>query len=57
MHRFEEMCHPPYSPNLAPSDYYMFQNVEKHRPGQRFSSNDELRVIAGAVRTIWYSWH
>jgi len=26
---FEEMSHPPYSPNLAPSDYYLFPNLKK----------------------------
>ena len=25
---FEEMRHPPYSPDLAPSDYHLFQNLK-----------------------------
>jgi histone-lysine N-methyltransferase SETMAR len=26
---FEEMLHPPYSPDLAPSDYHLFPNLKK----------------------------
>jgi hypothetical protein len=27
---FEEMLHPPYSPDLAPSDYHLFPNLKKN---------------------------
>ena len=27
---FEVMRHPPYSPDLAPSDYHLFPNLEKN---------------------------
>ena len=27
---YEEMHHPPYSPDLAPSDYHLFPNLKKH---------------------------
>jgi len=40
---FEEMHHPPYSPDLAPSDYHLFPNLKQHLRGQRFSSDDELK--------------
>ena len=35
--------HPPYSPDLAPSDYHLFPNLKKHLRGQRFSTDDELK--------------
>jgi histone-lysine N-methyltransferase SETMAR len=40
---FEEMRHPPYSPDLAPSDYHLFPNLKKHLRGQRFSTDDDLK--------------
>jgi len=40
---FEEMRHPPYSPDLAPSDYHLFPNLKKHLCGQRFLTDDELQ--------------
>ena len=30
---FEEMHHPPYSPDLAPSDYHLFPNLKQHLRG------------------------
>ena len=41
--RFEEMHHPPYSPDLAPSDYHLFPNLNQHLRGQRFSTDNELK--------------
>ena len=41
------MRHPPYSPDLAPSDYHLFPNLKKkHLRGQRFSTDDELKSAA-----------
>ena len=28
--KFEQLNHPPYSPDLAPSDYYLFRNLKSH---------------------------
>ena len=36
---FELVDHPPYSPDLAPSDYFLFLNVKKHLAG---SSNGPM---------------
>jgi hypothetical protein len=33
--------HPPYSPYLAPSDFYLFPKLKLFHAGQRFSSNQE----------------
>ena len=41
--RFELVAHPPYSPDLAPSDYYLFPNL-KWLQGKRFTSNEEVIV-------------
>lgn len=40
--KFEMLPHPPYSPDLAPSDYHLFPNLKKHLGGQRFHRNDEV---------------
>jgi histone-lysine N-methyltransferase SETMAR len=37
------MPHPPYSPDLAPSDYHLFPNLKEHFGGQRFSTDDEVK--------------
>ena len=30
---FQEMYHPPYSPDLAPCDYFLFRHLKKHLAG------------------------
>ncbi|XP_046562536.1 histone-lysine N-methyltransferase SETMAR-like [Haliotis rubra] len=39
---FEILPHPPYSPDLAPTDYHLFPNVKKHHRGRRFEDDHEL---------------
>jgi len=39
---FEILPHPPYSPDLAPSDYYLFPKLKSHLSGQRYSSNNDV---------------
>ncbi|XP_033221437.1 protein GVQW3-like [Belonocnema kinseyi] len=39
---FELIPQPPYSPGLAPSDYYLFPNLKRWLTGKRFYSNEEL---------------
>ena len=39
--RYEILSHPPYSPDLAPSDYFLFPNMKIWLGGKRFSSNEE----------------
>jgi hypothetical protein len=34
--------HPPYSPDLAPSDYDLFTYLKKWLLSQRFNSNEEV---------------
>lgn len=40
---FETLMHPPYSPDLAPSDFFLFRHLKKHLRGQRFQTKDALR--------------
>jgi len=46
---FQCLDHPPYSPDLAASDYHLFPGLKKQLAGRHFSSDAE--VIAAAE--IW----
>ncbi|GFY13367.1 histone-lysine N-methyltransferase SETMAR [Trichonephila clavipes] len=48
MHRFgwETLCHPPYSPDLAPSDYYLFHYLDNHLRGKSFTNEADVRKTA-----------
>ena len=35
--------HPPYSPDLAPSDYYLFRHLKKHLRGKSFTGVEDLQ--------------
>ena len=39
---YELLPHPPYSPDLAPSDYWLFADFKKMPQGKRFGSNEEV---------------
>ena len=39
--RCELFNHPPYSPDLAPSNFFLFPHPKITLGGQRFSSNEE----------------
>lgn len=39
---FELVELPPYSPDLAPSDYYLFSKLKKNLKGCKFSSNEDV---------------
>ena len=40
---FQEIEHPPYSPDLAPSDYYLFSKLKKDLRGRKFDDDDEVK--------------
>jgi histone-lysine N-methyltransferase SETMAR len=40
---FEEMPHPPYSPDLAPCDFHLFPNLKKYLRGTRYEDDEELK--------------
>ena len=39
---YELIPHPAYSPDLAPSDYFLFPNLKKDIRGRHFQSNEEV---------------
>ena len=39
---YELLPHPPYSPDVAPSDYWLFADLKKIPQGRRFGSNEEV---------------
>ncbi|XP_066994420.2 histone-lysine N-methyltransferase SETMAR [Anabrus simplex] len=41
---YELLPHPPYSPDLAPSDFHLFPKLKIFLGGQRFSTREELTV-------------
>ena len=41
--RWETLPHPPYSPDLAPSDFFLFPKLKEHLKGTRFISLDEAK--------------
>ena len=45
---FELLPHAPYSPDLAPSDFYLFPKLKSHLRGRRFESdNDVICAVEG----------
>lgn len=36
--------HPPYSPDIAPSDYHIFRSMKHAAAGKKFADYDEIRV-------------
>ena len=40
---FQQLNHPPYSPDLAPSDYFLFRVMKKFLRAKRFSSDEEVK--------------
>jgi histone-lysine N-methyltransferase SETMAR len=40
---FQQLNHPPYSPDLGPSDYFLFRVMKKFLRGKLFSSDEEVK--------------
>ena len=43
---FELISHPPYSPDMAPSDFYLFPKLKSHLRGTQYGSNE------GVIETV-----
>ena len=39
---FELLPHQPYSPDVAPSDYWLFANLKRMLQGKRFGFSEEV---------------
>ena len=48
--RWEVFDHPPYSPDLAPSDYHLFMHLKKSLASQSFEDGDRLKTDV----TTWF---
>jgi histone-lysine N-methyltransferase SETMAR len=54
--KFEVLKHPPYSPDLAPSDFHLFGPMKEHLQGQKFADDNEVmeavqRWLKGTPKT------
>jgi histone-lysine N-methyltransferase SETMAR len=43
---FQGLHHPPYSPDVAPSNYHLFPGLKKQLKGRHFSSDAEVLAAA-----------
>jgi len=41
--KWDILNHPPYSPDLAPSNFHLFLHLKKHFAGKKFDNNDEVQ--------------
>jgi len=41
---WEKMSHPPYSPDLAPTDYHLFRSLQNHLDGKSFNSQEDVQT-------------
>jgi histone-lysine N-methyltransferase SETMAR len=41
---FQVLAHPPYSPDLAPSDFWLFGTLKKYLRGIHFTCDDEIQA-------------
>ncbi|UYV78131.1 hypothetical protein LAZ67_16000211, partial [Cordylochernes scorpioides] len=56
---WEIFTHPPYSPELAPSDFHLYSALKWHLGGKHFANDDEVQVEANhwlrRQDTAWYN--
>ena len=51
--RWELLPHPPYSPNLAPSHFFLFSKLKEHLKGIYFNDTNEAKQAAKTWLTKW----
>ena len=42
---FVQLGHPTYSPDLSPSDYFLFRNLQSHLRGVRYPDDEALKEV------------
>ena len=40
---WEVLSHPPYSPDLSPSDYHLFPSLQNSLNGKKFTSDEDVK--------------
>lgn len=54
---WEVIDHPPYSPDVAPSDYHLFPALKKDLGGRKFATDEEVRqAVLTFLREAAGSW-
>ncbi|UYV84175.1 hypothetical protein LAZ67_X001428 [Cordylochernes scorpioides] len=53
--KWEVLPHPPYSPDIAPSDYYLFRSMKHNLADQHFFNYEEI-ILAVAVAASAVPW-
>jgi len=43
--KFEVLFHPPYSPDLAPSDFHFFPHLKRDLKGTHFTSDEAKQAV------------
>ena len=46
--KWEVLQHPPYSPDLTPSDFHLFGPLKQHLSGERFPDDDAVKIAVCA---------
>ena len=46
---WEVLAHPPYSPDLAPCDYWLFACVKEHLQGKQFNPEDNNTGVTASI--------
>ena len=43
--KFEVLSHPPYSPDLVPSEFHFLPHLKRDLKGTHFTSDDEVKQV------------
>ncbi|UYV77126.1 RPL19 [Cordylochernes scorpioides] len=55
--KWEIFTHPPYSPDLAPSDFHLFPALKLHLGGKHFANDDEVQAEAKTGHGLVQQWY
>ena len=51
--KFQLLPHSSYSPNLDPSDYFLFLNLKKWFASQKFANNKEVKSVTNGYFEVF----